>query len=447
MGSTLLQDFLHFTEHQQLLHKGEQTLLAVSGGLDSMVLCHLFIQAGWPFGIAHCNFQLRGEASDADEAFVRAFAGEHQLPFFVSRFSTRDIAREQGRSVEEAARLLRYEWFEQIRRQQQYQRIATAHHRNDNAETLLFNLFRGTGIQGLHGIRPKRDRLIRPLLFANKKTLAEYAAAHGIHHIEDASNHSLDFSRNYIRNAVIPVVEKQFPEVIGRLNDNIHRFAEAEALYHQRVQQWRDQLLETKGEEYWIPVAKLRKAHPLSTLVYELLKPYGFGFDQSQQMIGLMDAASGKVLRSATHQVLKNRNWLIISPLQTGTPAHILVEQGQQAVETSLLRLSIREEKAPAGPLDFPAETAVLDVRQLAFPLVLRRWKQGDYFYPLGMRKKKKISRFFIDQKVPRTQKEKTWILLSGDRVVWVVGMRIDERFKVRPGTEKVLKITLKQTV
>lgn len=437
------EHFLHYIHEHHLFQKKDKILLAVSGGVDSMVLCDLFLKTGTPCGIAHCNFQLRDKEADRDEAFVEDYAKQRGLPFHKTRFSTLQYAEDHQLSVEEAARNLRYEWFEKIRRQYAYQFIATAHHQNDNAETLLLNLFRGTGIHGLHGILPKRGKVIRPLLFLLKQDMLNYAAKQDIRFITDATNTATIYTRNFIRHEIIPVIETRFPGVVSRLNDNIQRFTEAEQLYNQAITCHRSKLVEQRAHEIFIPILKLLKSQPLHSIAYEIFKPFNFSYEQCRQIIQLADKTSGKVVYSATHQLLRDRKWFIISPLQAKDNTHIIIDKPEGATEAHGLRLKLAIKDVKETTLTTKDNMATLDAGKVQFPLLLRKWKQGDYFYPLGMRKKKKLSRFFIDQKLSLNEKEKVWILLSGERVIWVVGMRIDDRFKVTAGTKRVLKISL----
>lgn len=443
MQVNIQEQFLQYIVTHNLLQKQDRILLAVSGGADSMVLCDLFLKAAIPCGIAHSNFQLRAKEADRDEAFVNAYAEEQKIPFHNIRFSTRQYAEENHLSIEEAARNLRYEWFEKIRKKYAYQFIATAHHRNDNAETLLLNIFRGTGIRGLHGIQPKRDKVIRPLLFLSKADILEYARRQGIRFTTDATNTSTTYTRNFIRHEIVPVIENKFPGIVARLNDNIHRFAEAEQLYDQAISFHRSKLIEKRDDELFIPILKLLKSTPLNTITYEIFKPFNFTYDQCLQIIQLADKTSGKVVYSPTHQLLRDRKWFIISPLQDKDNKHIVIPNEEYVVKAKDLHLTLSVKKAEGLTLTAESNTALLDAGKIQFPLLLRTWEQGDYFYPLGMRKKKKLSRFFIDQKLSLNDKKKVWVLLSGQRIIWVVGMRIDDRFKITPGTKQVLQIKL----
>ncbi len=418
-------------------------LLAVSAGSDSMVMAHLFLESAIPFVVAHCNFQLRGEEADKDEELVRNWCAPNNIEFYNVRFDTAAKVEQWKKGVQETARILRYDWLEQIRSQHQYAAIATAHHANDNAETLLMNLFKGTGISGLHGILPENGRIIRPLLFAAKKDIAGYTQQNNVPYREDASNSSDKYTRNDIRLNILPVIEKSFPNIISSLNNSIQRFAEAEELYKKAIEQERKKLLERRGKDYYVAIKKLEKRQPLHTICYELFKPFGFATGQVQDIIGLLSSESGHYLISPTHRIIRNRDFLIITVFDTRQADFITIENIPLTLRAGDRQYKFKHTHVPAEiPTD--SNMAYIDAAKLEQPLILRRWKQGDYFYPLGMgMKKKKLSRFLIDKKIPLHDKENVWVLESNKRIVWVAGHRLDERFKVKPGTKEVLLATV----
>ena len=436
----LLEKFKDYIKQQHLFQSKDKLLLAVSGGVDSIVLCELCKQAGYDFAIAHCNFQLRGEESERDEKFVRALAEKYGVEIFVEKFDTNSNAVQEKKSIEETARNLRYRWFEEIRIQNGINYILTAHHADDNIETVLMNFFRGTGIKGLHGILSKQNKIIRSLLFANKKELLAFAATNNLEFVQDYTNDQNDFTRNYFRNELIPAVKKVFPEADENILKNITRFGEVEQLYNQAIELHKSKLLETKGNESHIPVLKLQKTKPLATVIYEIIKDYNFTSHQAEEAIALLQSESGKYIQSTSHRIIKNRKWLIISPNQTAAAQNILIEESDKQITFTEGKLQI--EKYSTFNINHSPLTAQLDLSQIKFPLLLRKWKQGDYFYPLGMQKKKKLSRFFIDQKLSLTQKEKVWVVESNKKILWVIGMRIDDRFKIMDKTKEVLQIS-----
>ncbi len=456
---SLISNFKSFISTQNLFSPKDKLLLAVSGGMDSVVLCELCNLASFDFAIAHCNFQLRGEESERDEKFVRELAAKYNKEIFVKRFETEKYAVDNKVSVQVAARELRYEWFGEIvgrwsmlddrqkikptiNHPSSLNLIATAHHLDDNIETLLMNFFKGTGIAGLHGILPKQGKIIRPLLFATKEELKQFATENNLQWVEDSSNESDKYSRNYFRHQVIPLVKKIYPSAIKNLSSNIDRFRDIEMLYQQSIIQHKKKLLEKRGNEIHIPVLKLKKSEPLKTIIYEIIKDHNFTSHQIDEAINLLDSESGKYIQSSSHRIIKNRNWLIISPNNLKEAQNIIIDEvGNWQLAVGKLLLDIHP--ATNHKLQTTNKIAQLDADKIKFPLLFRKWKQGDYFYPLGMKKKKKLGRFFIDNKLSKTDKENISVIEMNKKIIWVVGMRIDDRFKITDQTKNILVISL----
>lgn len=481
---SLRNHFISFVTKENLFTIKDKLLLAVSGGVDSVVLCELCHQAGFDFMIAHCNFQLRGDESERDEAFVRELGQRYQKQVLVKKFDTESYALKKRISIQVAARELRYEWFFSLVSSQQsgvrsqksgagsqeteagikmakpqlqptnYELrtknselptpgfLLTAHHLDDNIETLLMNFFKGTGVAGLRAMLPKQDVLVRPLLFAKKEEIKAFAEEHKLKWVEDSSNESYKYSRNYFRHQIVPLVQKVYPAVMDNLSDNLQRFKQMELLYREAIDMHKKKLLESKGNEVHIPVLKLKKTVPLESVVYEIIKEFGFSPAQVNEVTGLLDSESGKYISSATHQIIKNRNWLIIAPLQASEAEHVLINVFSDCAFADGV-LKFTKKPVAQHSLSSLNTIAALDAATIQFPLLLRKWKQGDYFYPLGMKKKKKLSRFFIDQKLSKTDKEKVWVLEMNKKIVWVLGYRIDDRFKINGSTKNVIVITL----
>ncbi len=435
-------------QFRHLSTKNCHLILAVSGGIDSVMLTDLVFKAGFDFTIAHCNFQLRGAASDSDEQFVRSLGEKYGKEVLVKHFATQEYADSKKVSIQVAARELRYAWFEELIANYKLQipnsKLLTAHHADDNIETVLMNIFRGTGISGLHGILPVQGNIIRSLLFANKASIIEYAQKHHLSWVEDASNATDKYSRNFFRHHVIPLVKEVYPNADENLLANIERWKEVEQVYNQSIQFTKSKLLEHKGNEVHIPVLKLQKQQPLNTITYEIVKDYGFTAAQTNDIIQLLSAENGKFVTSATHRVIRNRNWLIIAPVASTEALNILIEEKAESInfENGSIQISLMENSSTFSE---DANLVQLDFTKVQFPLILRKWKTGDYFYPLGMQKKKKISRFLIDKKLSTTQKEKVWVIESNQRIIWVVGQRIDDRFKITPSTKQVLQLKFLQ--
>ena len=417
-------------------------LVAISGGLDSVALCQLCQQAGFTIFLAHCNFGLRGDESDRDEAFVRQLAESAGLAVFVQRFDTMAYAAEQRLSVQEAARNLRYSWFRELMQTHGFACTLTAHHANDNIETLLINFFRGSGIEGMTGIREiSSDGLFaRPLLACTRAELEAYAHEHSLAWVEDSSNASTKYTRNFFRHELIPAIKQVHPEIEQNLLAHIERFKSIHELYRSSVKRILQSLCVEQGGEVRIPVRKLLKQYN-HALVYELIRPYGFGEKQVEGVRQLLSAGSGKFIANGQWQIIRHRDWLIIAPCSADAET-IVIEKGQEkaAFRNGWLQLQAvdLQGRTPGGT----ERTAVLDAGAIEYPLVLRPWKAGDYFYPLGMRKKKKLARFFIDRKLSKNQKESVWVLESGKKIIWVVGLRIDDRFRVTETTRSGTEIT-----
>lgn len=452
----LLQLYKNFINRHSLFREKDKLLLAVSGGVDSVVLCELSRQAGYDFVIAHCNFKLRGKESDRDKEFVKDLAQKHKVPFLLNEFDTDRFASENKLSTQEAARKLRYDWFYKLLDSPEFSLayILTAHHADDNIETVLMNFFRGTGIKGLRGMEPKQGKIVRPLLFARRKQLEDFIKYHHLDFVTDSSNLADDYSRNYLRLTVLPFLEKIYPEVTENLLQNIERCKEIELLYNEAIEMHRRKLMEYKGEEIHIPVLKLKKLNPLRSVLYEIVKEWGFRPSQVYEIIRLLDSESGKYIFSASHRILKNRNWLIVTPLNATTTELILIEEGISKINFSPAVNEINSLDFEIAPVSDDQRSAAshiafFDKNEIQFPLILRKWKAGDYFYPIGMKVKssgqpgkKKLSRFFIDQKLSKADKEKIRVLEMNKKIIWIIGHRIDDRVKITDRTKSVLKVT-----
>lgn len=434
---------------QHLFTAKDKLLLAVSGGVDSVVLCELCKQAGYDFVIAHCNFQLRGAESERDEQFVQQLGEKYGVEVKVKRFDTEQYAAANKLSIQEAARALRYEWFEELAVNPEsgvgnlvLLNIVTAHHKDDNMETLLMNFFRGTGLHGLTGIPAAYGQIKRPLLSFSKEEILAFAKEQQLDYVEDSSNQSSKYTRNFFRNELIPAISKVYPQVKDNLQDNIDRFKQIEKLYQLSVGAIKKKLLKEKGAEVHIPVKQLMGYHNRA-LIYEIIKEYGFQEKQVEELVKLAASDSGKYIESPVlqYRIIKHRHWFIISPVQSVASTAIVIEEKDKQVifEQGILRVETTSDIKPETS-NFIAN---IDFNKVTFPLLLRKWKTGDYFYPLGMTRKKKISRFFIDQKLSKTAKENAWVIESDKRIIWVVGHRIDERVKIIPSTKKSLKLSL----
>ncbi len=427
---------------QKRFPTGEKVLLALSGGLDSMTLAHLLQASRIPFAAAHCNFSLRGKDSDDDAAFVESWCAANSIFCHVKRFDTAAFAAQSGSSIQVSARDLRYAWFEALRNEHEYAAVLTAHHADDVAETMLINLSRGTGIAGLHGIPERNGYLIRPLLFATRKQLLDYANEHGIVWREDASNSEDKYLRNAIRHHILPKLEELLPGAAPRIAETAQRLRGTELIYRKAIESRLTKLKELRGKDWYVPIRLLHKEQALTTLVYELFLPFGFSGDQMPQILALMEGISGRQILSATHRIIRHRDFLVVTALAEKDANLILIESIPARIETAdgVFDFSWTSKEEPFS--DIPT-VALVNGDDLSFPLVLRTRREGDYFYPLGMGgKKKKLKRFFIDTKTPLHEKDHIRILEdAAKRILWVAGKRVDERAKVLPSTVQILKV------
>jgi tRNA(Ile)-lysidine synthase len=418
-------------------------MLAVSGGVDSVVMTDLFYESGYECIILHCNFGLRNVESDADEAFVRSLAAKYEFPVFVKKFDTAEYAEENGISVQMAARELRYNWFNEISEIQKIDKISTAHNMNDSVETALLNLSRGTGIKGITGIPVINGNYIRPLLFSARLEILEYCRTNNLQFREDSSNASKKYKRNKIRHDLIPIFEEINPSFIRTMNDNIQRFEESHQIYRKEVIRKRSQLFNHKDTHVEIDLNALKSIEPLPSWLYELFSDYGFSMDQCLNIEKILTSNSGKQFISSTHRLYLDREKLLLYKNEDSSFDRYYIDSYDSRV---VLPFSMDIEMIDSDSLvELPRESTIacLDIDKLNFPLTIRRWQHGDYFYPLGMDQMKKVSDFFIDNKVPVPVKNKTWILTSGKNIVWIMGLRIDNRYKITSKTENILKLHL----
>ena len=429
-----------FIKQHALFLPEERILLAVSGGRDSVLMAHLFNEAGFSFGIAHCNFNLRDEESKKDEQFTSNLAANLDVPFFTTTFDTVKYAQQQRISIQMAARDLRYQWLEQIRCDFDFQYIAIAQHQNDVIETMILNLTRGTGIAGLHGILPKKGNIIRPLLFLNREEITKIVENKGFLYREDSSNESDKYSRNKIRLEVIPVLKELNPSLEQTFEANRKRFGELEIVLERRLEELKSELFkEIKVDEYDITLKALKSLHPIDTLLYGLFHPFGFTESVLHDFKLSWDGEPGKVFSSVTHDLNLDRNKVILTRKKNNTQEYANVEEAKTSVKW--------KEKLYRGDaisiehftLTNKSSVAQLDLDLLTFPMTLRSWKEGDRFQPLGVKGTKKLSDFFIEQKIPLNRKKDIGILENGNGdIIWIAGFRINELYKVTTNTKKV---------
>ncbi len=442
----MLQAFKGYVSSSGLFGLSDHILLAVSGGVDSVAMVRLFKDAGYTFGIAHVNFGLRGEESDGDEVFVKSLADNYGVPLFVKHFSTEQYAAEHKISIQMAARDLRYAWFEEIITEHDFNFVATAHHLDDQAETFFINLLRGTGISGMHGILPKQGNIIRPLMFTTREKIMSFARELCLAWREDRSNKSRKYLRNKLRLDVLAELYKINPLFSHKLNESIIHLRDVESIYNDHIAGVTADLVQETPDGVLISIDWIYEYEPHNTYLFELLKPYGFSYPVVKEIVRSLDTFSGKVFYSKTHRLLRDRENFIIQPLSELSVDPFdgevfSLDRNSTNIEQPVCLCMYETDKISELPMG-KVSIACLDFDKLVFPLKLRKWEKGDWFIPLGLKGRKKLSDFFINQKLSLADKEKTWLLLSGDDIVWVIGKRIDNRFRITSKTQKAFVIT-----
>ncbi len=425
--------------------KNDKILLTVSGGVDSMVMLNLFVECGFQVGVAHCNFQLRGEESDEDEVLVEGVAAALGVPCYNRRFETALEVENSGDSMEMVARRQRYEWFYQLSKEHNYNLIAVAHHIDDSIETFFINLFRGTGLKGLTGIAAHRGLIIRPMMFAQRKDIVEYAVAKKIQFREDSSNRSTKYLRNKIRLGLIPRVKEINPKFSSLMRQNIERLINAQRFINATIEKIASEVISCSEEIYTLDVEKIAESLPQEFVIYELLNTnFGFKGDVVDSLIASREAeSSGRRFYSKEYVAYTNRGAILITKIPTDDPCEVIVEE--QVLRNYCGNSILYYERLDIGELESlstPEKVALLDADKLQYPLTLRRWREGDIFVPFGMSGRKKISDFLIDEKVSQPEKERQFVLTSQGEIVWVLGRRISEKFKIDGESENILRIT-----
>ncbi|HEY3429318.1 MAG TPA: tRNA lysidine(34) synthetase TilS [Cyclobacteriaceae bacterium] len=436
----MLEQFLNHIQQHALCQSNNKIMLAVSGGVDSVVMLHLFKEAGFSIGVAHCNFQLRGKDSDEDENFVQQLCRELHVPVFVKRFDTQAYAWENRLSTQMAARELRYSWFDHLLDEQQYHFLATGHHFDDTVETILLNWIKGSSMEGLTGIPVKNKRIIRPLLFATRAQVEKYAHEKGIQWREDQSNLTDDYQRNFIRHQIIPKLKELNPSLETTLHTGIEKLQNDIELIHFQVEAWKKEFIVVENEKTAIAKKGFDSFPQGVHLLWRCIKEHGFNFEQAREIIHGLHGQSGKRFLSPTHQLVIDREHLILS-LHEKFWDEITIQQDQTSAVLGSWEMGI--EKMNSVEISKDSLIAKLDADKLKFPLRWRKWKAGDFFYPLGMEHKRKLSDFLIDNKVSVADKNVVTVLESAGEIAWVVGYRIDNRFKITAQTRSVLSFSI----
>ena len=421
----------------QLLSGEKPVVVGISGGADSVALLHILVSLGYKCIAAHCNFNLRGDESFRDEQFTIDFTKRLQVPLCKISFETNKYAQENRLSGEMAARELRYRWFEELLNTYDADAVAVAHHRDDSVETLLINLTRGSGLTGLTGIKPKNGNVVRPLLCVSREDIYTYIEKNGLEYVTDSSNSSDIYTRNFIRLKVIPLLEEINPSVKASLARTANHLYDASLIYNHSIEEARKVIIQNNR----LSISALLSFPAPATILYEMLKPYGFSRTVCESIFTVLDKDSGKIFYSSTHRLLKDRSDLLIDVLSGEDNRAYLINLEDDNVD---LPVELKPEIVVIKE-DYQIEKdkkfAYFDFDKLSFPLVLRHWQEGDWFVPFGMKGKKKISDYFSDKKFSLFDKEKTWLLCSGQDVIWIVGERTDNRYRIEKTTKRVLKL------
>ena len=441
---TLIEAFQHYIDENHLATHDDRILLTVSGGVDSMVMLSLFVRCGYTVGVAHCNFQLRGAESDEDEVLVHDEAARYGVPCYNRRFETAAEMERTGESMEMAARRLRYAWFDELSRQEGYTVVAIAHHADDSIETFFINLLRGTGLRGLTGISTQVGKVIRPLLFASRREILEYAAANHIPYREDSTNRSTKYLRNKIRLGLIPRIREINPKFTSLMCRNLARLTDAQLFINHGIERIREIAVTSENGIDTIHLDRIDPAFPREFVIYELLSSaYGFKGDVTDSLChALEQGATGRRFYARDHVATIDRGRILVSPIAPDDECLVSVPKGtpRSYCGNSVLYFEYCDIDTIKN-FGVPEQIAQVDADRLKFPLTLRRWREGDWFIPFGMTGRKKVSDFLIDAKVSLPEKQRQFVLLSGDDIVWLVGRRIDDRYRLTSATENVLRI------
>ncbi len=413
-----------------------RVLVAISGGVDSVVLAHLCKKSRMSLSLAHCNFHLRGKESDEDEAFVKNLAEELKTEVFIEHFDTENYAREHKLSIQMAARELRYKWFEEVRVAFHFDFVLTGHHANDNLETFMINLVRGTGLEGLTGIPERKGPVLRPLLPFSRTAIKEYARSNNLEWREDSTNTSTKYLRNKIRKEIVPVMEELNPHVLESFSRTQDYLRQSSDLVEDYVSALFPRVAQEYKYGYRFNIKTLKTLPHLEAVLYELFRT--FGFTEWDDVYNLLDAQPGKMVLSKTHRLIKDREDLLLTtlPSEENIEYEILAEEEVVMLPVGTFHMEPADTVSGAS-----SHTVFIDKNTVKFPLTVRKWREGDYFYPFGMKGKKKISKFFKDNKLSLPEKENCLLLCSRDEIVWVIGHRADARFSVTENTAEIIKI------
>lgn len=439
-----IQKIKQFIAQQRLFSPGQKLIAGVSGGADSVFLIHVLHELGYDCVVAHCNFHLRGEESDRDAHFVESLAGKLNLPFRQIDFQTEKYAAEKRISIEMAARELRYAWFSRLKEKENAGCIAIAHHSDDVVETFLINMTRGTGIRGLTGIKPKNGDVVRPLLPLSRQEIEAYLQEKNIPFVDDSTNKESIYVRNKFRNEIIPLLQTINPSVRESILQTVENLQKTTHFLENKLKKIRASLFTEEENVRYISIEKLKKEDSPHFVLYELLHPYGFSAPVIEDIYCGLDATPGKQYFSDKYRILKDRAFLVLTRKKQDTPAIYLIQNTDTNIENPLKITVTYEENRPGFKIIKDKRYCYLDAGKLTFPLEIRKWERGDEFIPFGMKNRKKVSDFFIDRQFSIHQKEQAWLLLSGGEIVWIIGERSDDRFKIDEKTKKIMVLELR---
>lgn len=441
----MLNQFLEFIEQNELCTPRDATLLAVSGGIDSIVMLYLFREAGFNISVAHANFQLRGEESEGDQQFVTEVCKAFNIPLYTRRFNTEEYAWEKSLSIQMAARELRYAWFNELVSAKRFAHIATAHHFDDTMETIILNITRGAGIEGYSGIPIKNGPLIRPMMFASRKQVEKYADTHGIVWREDASNQTDNYQRNYIRHHVMPHLRELNPSLDLTWRVGYQKVNQEDAIVQHAYQKWRDTFVRQHRDRMVIIKRAFEEYPNNPVMLWRYIRNFGFNFDQALAIMHSLNGQAGKRFYAPAHLLVIDREQIIIIDRKEEW-CDLRLEAYDKQYYLGPWTLTLQELPAHTSAdhhLFVDASIAVLDAGNISLPLVWRKWKAGDYFFPLGLGHRKKLSDFFVDEKVSVADKEAVTVVESGGEIIWVSGHRIDDRFKITSSTVKRIQLKI----
>ena len=418
--------------------KGKRLFLAVSGGMDSMVLLQLFHQLNYEIAVLHCNFSLRNLESDGDEEFVKYYCESKKIPLFVQKFDTKQFAEDAKLSIQVAARKLRYDWFYEQLADENFDYILTAHHLDDSLETFLINLTRGTGLEGLTGIPAQNDKIIRPFLPFSRVEIEKYIQENNLQWREDSSNASDKYFRNKVRHAIVPVLKELNPNLLSSFQNTIENLQQAQSLVEDASKLVFQIVVQEEANQLKFNLIELLKLPNYAAYLYQWLKD--FGFTAWEDIYDLVTAQSGKQVFSESHILLKDRDFLILYAKEI----HSDMEEYFIPKELQEVKVPLKISFCNINDISNTNSNCIfVDEDFLQFPLTIRKWEEGDYFYPLGMLGKKKLSKYFKDEKMSLIDKSNQWLLCSDNQIVWVIGKRQDERFKITEKTNHKLQIKL----